>query len=95
MHQRAPQLKEISMRSIVGWTLAGVIADALRRADGFTGPAIRDALESTDLDVKGAIAGSRWTYSSQSHVPTRQSVFYQVRSGKIEQISGPLDPPSN
>ncbi|MBV9169207.1 MAG: ABC transporter substrate-binding protein [Chloroflexi bacterium] len=94
MHQRAPRLKEINMRSIVGWTLASVIADALRHADGSTGPAIKQALEGTDLDVKGAIPGSRWTYTAESHVPTRKSVFYQVKSGRIERISDPIDPPA-
>jgi branched-chain amino acid transport system substrate-binding protein len=95
MHQKAPGLKEINMRAIVGWTLAGVVADALKRADGYDGPAILKALEKTDLDVKGAIPGSRWTYSDKSHVPTRQSVFYQVKNGKIEKISEPIDPPTN
>ena len=38
--------------------------------------------------------GSRWTYSATSHVPTRKSVFYQVRNGKIDKISEPIDPPS-
>jgi ABC-type branched-subunit amino acid transport system substrate-binding protein len=95
MHQRAPKLTNITMRSIVGWTLASVVADALKRADGYTGTAILKALEKTDLDVKGAIPGSRWSYSDRSHVPTRQSVFYQVKNGKIEKISEPIDPPSN
>jgi branched-chain amino acid transport system substrate-binding protein len=95
MHQKAPGLKDINMRAIVGWTLAGVVADALRRADGYDGTAIVKALEKTDLDVKGAIPGSRWTYSDTSHVPTRQSVFYQVKNGKIEKISEPVSPPTN
>jgi branched-chain amino acid transport system substrate-binding protein len=94
MHQRAPNLKGINMRSIAGWTLASVVADALQRADDFTGPAIKQALEGTDLDVKGAIPGSRWTYTGASHVPTRKSVFYQVRNGRIGRISDPLDPPA-
>ena len=94
MHERAPNLKDINMRSIVGWTLASVIADALQRADSYDGQGLQKALEQTDLDVKGAIPGSRWTYTSQSHVPTRKSVFYQVKNGKIEKISEPIDPPS-
>lgn len=94
MHQRAPSLKDISMRSIVGWTLAGVIADALQRADGYDGTAIVKALEKTDLDVKGAIPGGHWTYTDTSHVPTHQSVFYQVKNGKIEKISDALSPPA-
>jgi branched-chain amino acid transport system substrate-binding protein len=95
MHQRAPNLKDITMRSIVGWTLASVVADALKRADGYTGTAIQQALEKTDLDVKGAIPGSRWAYTATSHTPTHQSVFYQVKNGKIEKISEPIDPPTN
>jgi len=95
MHDKAPQLKDINMRSIVGWSLAGVIADALERADSYDGPAIRAALEKTDLDVKGAIAGGRWQYTAESHVPTRKSVFYQVKNGTIEPISDALDPPSS
>jgi Periplasmic binding protein len=94
MRQHAPGLKDISMRSIVGWTLASVVADALERADGLDGPALAKALEGTDLDVKDAIPGGRWTYTSQSHVPTRQSIVYQVRNGTIEKISEALDPPS-
>jgi branched-chain amino acid transport system substrate-binding protein len=94
MAERAPQLKDITMRSIVGWTLAGVVADALKRADSYDGAGLQKALEHTDLDVKGAIPGSRWTYSPTSHVPTRKSVFYQVRNGKIDKISEPIDPPS-
>jgi len=94
MAERAPNVKDVNMRSIVGWTLAGVIADALTRANSYDGAALQKALEQTDLDVHGAIAGSRWTYSSTSHVPTRKSVFYQVRNGKIEKISDPIDPPA-
>ena len=59
-----------------------------------TGTSILKAIEQTDLDVKGAIPGSRWAYSATSHVPTRQSVFYQVRNGQIEKVSEPIDPPS-
>ena len=51
------------MRSIVGWTLAGVVADALKRSGEYDGPSLLNALEQTDLDVKGAIPGSRWAYS--------------------------------
>lgn len=94
MHERAPNLKDIGMRSIAGWTLASVIADALARSDSFDGSGVLTALEQTDLDVKGAIPGSRWTYSSSSHVPTRKSVFYQVKNGAIERISDPIDPPA-
>jgi ABC-type branched-subunit amino acid transport system substrate-binding protein len=93
MNERAPQLKDINMRSIVGWSLAGVITDAVQRANGTDGTAIRNALEKTDLDVKGAIAGGRWRYTAESHVPTRKSVFYQVTNGKIEKVSDALDPP--
>jgi branched-chain amino acid transport system substrate-binding protein len=91
---RAPQLKNANMRSIVGWTLSSVVEDALNRADAYDGAGVQKALEHTDLDVKGAIPGSRWTYSATSHVPTRKSVFYQVRNGKIERISDPIDPPA-
>jgi ABC-type branched-subunit amino acid transport system substrate-binding protein len=94
IHQRAPNLKDINMRTIVGWTLAGVVADALKRADGYHGTSILQALARTDLDVTGAIPGSRWSYSDRSHAPTRQSVFYQVKNSKIEKISEPLDPPA-
>jgi ABC-type branched-subunit amino acid transport system substrate-binding protein len=94
MQERAPNVKDINMRAIVGWTLAGVVADALQRTDGFDGAALRRALEQTDLDVHGAIPGSHWTYSATSHVPTRKSVFYQVKNGKIEKISEPIDPPA-
>jgi branched-chain amino acid transport system substrate-binding protein len=73
MHQRAPKLTNITMRSIVGWTLASVVADALKRADGYTGTAILKALEKTDLDVKGAIPGSRWTSCSKSKPSCRGS----------------------
>jgi len=66
----------------------------LQRADGYDGSALLNALETTDLDVSGAIPGSRWTYSASSHVPTRKSVFYQVRNGKIEKISEAIDPPA-
>jgi ABC-type branched-subunit amino acid transport system substrate-binding protein len=92
--ERAPNLKAVNMRTIVGWTLASVIADALRRADTYDAAGLLAALEHTDLDVKGAIPGSRWTYSSTSHVPTRKSVFYQVRNGSIEKISDAIDPPA-
>jgi branched-chain amino acid transport system substrate-binding protein len=94
MAERAPNLKEVNMRAIVGWTLASVIADALQRADSYDGAGVKAALEHTDLDVKGAIPGGRWTYSEKSHVPTRKSVFYQVRSGAIEKISDAIDPPA-
>lgn len=94
MNAKAPNLKDIGMRSIVGWTSATVIADALNRAEAYDGPSILKALEKTDLDVKGAIPGSRWTYTDKSHVPTRKSVFYQVKSGKIEKISDAIDPPA-
>jgi hypothetical protein len=94
MNERAPKLKDISMRSIVGWSTAAVIADALKRTNGCDGTAILKSLEQTDLDVNGAIPGSRWVYSDKSHVPTRKSVFYQVRNGKIEKVSEPIDPPS-
>ena len=93
MAQRAPQLKDINMRAVAGWTLANVVADALERADSYTGAGLLKALEQTDLDVKGAIPGSRWIYTPQSHVPTRKSVFYQVVNRHITQISGPIDPP--
>ena len=94
MAERAPNLKDIGMRTIVGWTLSSVIANALQHADSFDGAGLQKALEKTDLDVKGAIPGSRWVYSEQSHVPTRKSVFYQVKNGKIEKISEPIDPPT-
>jgi len=95
MTSRAPNLKEVNMRAIVGWTMAAVVADALQRADSYDSQALLKTLEQSDLDVKGAIPGSRWTYSSQSHVPTRKSVFYQVTNGKIERISDPIDPPTS
>jgi branched-chain amino acid transport system substrate-binding protein len=95
MAQRAPQLKEINMRAVAGWTLASVVTDALERADSYTGDGLLKALEQTDLDVKGAIPGSRWIYTPQSHVPTHKSVFYQVVDGRITQISGPIDPPQS
>ena len=82
------------MRSIVGWTLAGVVADDSSRSGEYDGQSLLNALEQTDLDVKGAIPGSRWAYSATSHVPTRKSVFYQVRNGQIEKVSDPIDPPS-
>ena len=94
MSERAPNLKEVNMRAIVGWTLASVVADALQRADSYDSQGLLKALEQTDLDVHGAIPGSRWTYSASSHVPTRKSVFYQVKNGKIEKISEPIDPPA-
>jgi branched-chain amino acid transport system substrate-binding protein len=94
MAERAPNLKDVNMRTIAGWTLASVVADALQRADSYDSQALQKALEQTNLDVHGAIPGSRWTYSSTSHVPTRKSVFYQVRNGKIEKISEPIDPPA-
>jgi branched-chain amino acid transport system substrate-binding protein len=94
MNDKAPNLKDIGMRSIVGWALSSVIADALTRAEAYDGPTIVKALEKTDLDVKGAIPGSRWVYTDKSHVPTRKSVFYQVKNGTIEKISEPIDPPS-
>jgi ABC-type branched-subunit amino acid transport system substrate-binding protein len=94
MTDKAPNLKDIGMRSIVGWTLASVVADALKRTDTYDGTAILKALEKTDVDVKGAIPGSKWTYTDKSHVPTRKSVFYQVKNGKIEKITEPIDPPT-
>jgi branched-chain amino acid transport system substrate-binding protein len=94
MQTRAPQLKDVNMRTIVGWTLASVVADALQRAESYDGAGLQKALEHTDLDVKNAIPGGRWAYSSTSHVPTRKSVFYQVHNGKIEKVSEPIDPPS-
>jgi branched-chain amino acid transport system substrate-binding protein len=93
MAQRAPQLKQVNMRAVAGWTLASVAADALEHADSYTGSGVLNALEQTDLDVKGAIPGSRWIYTPLSHVPTHKSVFYQVINGRITQISGPVDPP--
>jgi branched-chain amino acid transport system substrate-binding protein len=93
MSERAPNLKEVNMRAIVGWTLASVVADALQRADSYDSQGLLKALEQTDLDVKDAIPGGRWTYTNQRHVPTRKSVFYQVSNGKIEKISDPIDPP--
>ena len=90
----APQIKDVSMRTIQGWSLAMVIADALKRADAYDGPAILKALEKTDLDVKGAVPGGRWIYSDKSHAPTRKSTFYQVKDGKIVKISDPIDPPA-
>ena len=74
--------------SLLGTPSAGPMADS------YDGAGLQKALEHTDLDVKGAIPGSRWTYSATSHVPTRKSVFYQVRNGKIDKISEPIDPPS-
>jgi branched-chain amino acid transport system substrate-binding protein len=94
MRERAPQLKDITMRSIAGWALASVTVDALQRATAYDGPSILKALEKTDLDVKGAIAGGRWRYSAESHVPTRKSVFYQVKNGQIEAVSEAIDPPA-
>jgi ABC-type branched-subunit amino acid transport system substrate-binding protein len=94
MNEQAPQLKDVNMRSIVGWVIASVIADALQRVDGFDGTSIRKSLEQTNLDVKGAIAGGRWQYSSESHVPTHKSVIYQVKNGKIKKVSDALDPPA-
>src|SRR5262249_46913367 len=94
MHQRAPQLTDINMRAIAGWTAASVTADALMRADAYDGASLRRALEQTNMDVKGAIAGGRWQYTSESHVPTRKSVFYQVRNGAIARISDALEPPT-
>jgi branched-chain amino acid transport system substrate-binding protein len=93
IQEAAPQLKDIGMRSIVGWTVASVIADALKRADGDDGTAILKALEKTDLDVKGAVAGGKWTFTDKSHVPTRKAIFYQVKNGQIEKISEPIEPP--
>jgi branched-chain amino acid transport system substrate-binding protein len=94
INDKAPNLKDIGMRSIVGWTAATVLADALKRADAYDGTSILKALEKTDIDVKGAIPGSKWTYTSGSHVPTRKSIFYQVKSGKIEKITDAIDPPT-
>jgi branched-chain amino acid transport system substrate-binding protein len=90
----APNLKDVTMRSIQGWAIAMVTADALNRATAYDSASILAALEKTDLDVKGAIPGSKWTYTDKSHVPTRKSVFYQVKSGKIEKITEPIDPPA-
>jgi branched-chain amino acid transport system substrate-binding protein len=95
MNDKAPSLKDIGMRSIVGWSLSSVIADALKRAEAYDGTSILKALEKTDIDVKGAIPGSKWVYTDKSHVPTRKSVFYQVKNGKIEKISEAIDPPSH
>lgn len=94
MNARAPNLKDVGMRSIVGWAVSEVLADALKRAEAYDSGSILRALEKTDLDIKGAIPGSRWVYTDKSHVPTRKSVFYQVKNGKIEKISEPIDPPS-
>ena len=94
MNDKAPQLKDIGMRSIGGWTVASVVADALNRADNYDATSILKALEKVDMDVKGAIPGGHWTYTDKSHVPTKKSVFYQVKSGKIEKISDAIDPPT-
>ena len=94
MNDKAPQLKDIGMRSIGGWTAASVVADALKRTDAYDATSILKAMEKVDLDVKGAIPGSRWTYTDKSHVPTKKSVFYQVKNGKIEKISDAIDPPA-
>lgn len=94
INAKAPGLKDIGMRSIVGWTLSSVIADALKRAETLDGPGILKAMEQVNLDVQGAIPGSRWTYTASSHVPTRKSVFYQVKGGKIEKISEPIEAPA-
>ena len=93
MSEHAPNLKEVNMRAIVGWTLASVVADALQRADSYDSQGLLKALEQTDLDVKDAIPGGRWTYTNERHVPTRKSVFYQVTNGKIMKIPDPIDPP--
>ena len=94
MQEKAPQLKEIAMRTIVGWSLAAVITDTLMRAEAYDGTSLLKAMEKTDLDVKDAIPGGRWVYTDTSHVPTRKMVFYQVKNGNIERISEPIDPPS-
>jgi branched-chain amino acid transport system substrate-binding protein len=94
MTAAAPQLTGVTMRSIQGWAIATVLADALNRATAYDSASILAALEKTDVDVKGAIPGSRWTYTATSHVPTHKSVFYQVKSGKIEKITDPIDPPA-
>ena len=94
MNDKAPQLKDIGMRSIGGWTVASVVADALNRADNYDATSILKALEKVDMDVKGAIPGGHWAYTDKSHVPTKKSVFYQVKSGKIEKISDAIDPPT-
>jgi branched-chain amino acid transport system substrate-binding protein len=94
LNAAAPNLKDVSMRSIQGWAIATVTADALNRATAYDSASILQALEKTDLDVKGAIPGSKWTYTDKSHVPTRKSVFYQVKNGKIEKITEPIDPPA-
>ncbi len=94
MTAAAPQLTGVTMRSIQGWAIATVLADALNRATAYDSASILKALEKTDLDVKGAIPGSKWTYTDKSHVPTRKSVFYQVKNGKIEKITEPIDPPA-
>jgi branched-chain amino acid transport system substrate-binding protein len=94
MKAGAPNLTDVTMRSIQGWAIAMVVADALNRATAYDSASILKALEQTNVDVKGAIPGGKWTYTSQSHVPTRKSVFYQVKNGKIEKISDPIDPPT-
>jgi branched-chain amino acid transport system substrate-binding protein len=94
MTAAAPQLTGVTMRSIQGWAIATVLADALSRATAYDSASILAALQKTDLDVKGAIPGSKWTYTDKSHVPTRKSVFYQVKNGNIEKITEPIDPPA-
>ncbi len=94
MTAAAPNLTGVTMRSIQGWAIATVLADALNRATAYDSASILAALQKTDVDVKGAIPGSKWTYTDKSHVPTRKSVFYQVKNGKIEKITEPIDPPA-
>jgi branched-chain amino acid transport system substrate-binding protein len=94
IEEQAPAIKDISMRTIQGWSLAMMLVDSLKRADSYDGPALLAAIEKTDLDVKGAVPGNRWVYSDKSHAPTRKSTFYQVKDGKIVKISDPIDPPA-
>ena len=93
--QKAAKLGEPEMRHIQGWTMARIwatgLTNAIKASPGkdITGELIRDGLEQIkDLDVGGAIPGSKWTYTKEFHGPTRDAVMYEVKGGKIAPYGG-------
>lgn len=68
--------------TINGWTMAMIIADALKRCEpGCDRAKLRDALEKTNLDTKG-LTGGPIAFSADDHVGKRYWTAYKYDEGK-------------
>lgn len=85
MHKKKHPHDTHTVRYVQGWTSMMVMWEGLKKAKEFTGPAIKDALNTLrNFDTGGLCAPI--TFTPEDHRPNTELYIYKISNGKMVRI---------